>query len=73
MHKNSLFLKKTGKSPQRWGLHPPNPRWLEPPDPRVVTPITCYSYFLEGAFSANVISYCQKGLKELKNSKNVLF
>jgi len=81
MHKNALFFekkRKNGKLPQRWGLRLPTlvdlRRLGAPPlDPQVVTPITCYSYFLEGVCSANVISYCQKGLKKLKNSNNVLF
>jgi len=41
------------------GTLPPNPRWLpaagaQLPNHRDVTPITCYSYFLEGICSANV-------------------
>jgi len=54
------FYEKTGKSPQRWDLRPQTPiglQWLGAPTPtlRVVTPITWYSYFLEGVCSANVI------------------
>jgi len=48
MHKMLYFFEKTGKSPQRLELRPP--------DPRVVTPITCYNYFLKGVRSANVIT-----------------
>jgi len=40
-------------------------------DPRVVTSITCHSYFLEGVFSANVVTV-KKEQKELRNSNNVL-
>jgi len=61
-------LKKSKKSPQRWGLRPQTPVGLwrlgaQPPDPRVVTSITCYNYSFEGVCSANVITV----KKEQKN------
>jgi len=60
MFKNALFFEKTEKSPQRWGLRPQTPvglrRMGDPlPDPQVVTPITCYTYFFKGFCSAKVI------------------
>jgi len=62
------ILEHSGKSPQRWGLRPQTPLGLRrlgapPPDPRVVTPITCYTYFLEGVCSANVITVKRKKKK----------
>jgi len=54
MHKNALFFGKNWKIAAALGAPPPNPHW--PPDPRFVTPITCYSYFFEGVCSANVLS-----------------
>jgi len=65
------FFEKNWKIAAALEAPPPNPIGLRrlgapPPTPRVVTPITCYIYFLEGVCSANVISYCQKGLKGLK-------
>jgi len=76
MHKNALFLKNSEKSPQHWGLCPQTPvglRWLgtPPPDPRIVTLITCHSYFLEGVCNAYVITV-KKEQKELRNNNNVL-
>jgi len=64
------------KSPQRWELRPQTPvglRRLGPPlpDSRVITLITCYSYFFEGFCSANGITD-KKEQKELRNSNNVL-
>jgi len=63
------FLKKTGKSSQRWGLRPQTPIAPETP--------SCYSHHLlqllifEEACSANVISI-KKEQKELRNITNVL-
>jgi len=78
MHKNALFFEKKniGKLPQRWGLRSQTLvgiRRLEAPhpDPRVITLISCYSYFLEGVCSANVITV-KKEQRELRNSNNVL-
>jgi len=63
MHKNALFFEKISKIAAALGAPPPNPR--------VVTPITCHSYFLEGVYSANVITV-QKEQKELRNNNNAL-
>jgi len=71
MYKNTLFFEKIWKIAVAL---PPlaSGGWeLRPQTPRVVTPITCHSYFLEGVCSANVITV-QKEQKEVRNSNNVL-
>jgi len=80
MHKIALFLEKKKQKKlenhRSIGGSAPNPVGLRqlgvpPPDPRVVTPITCYTYFLEDVCSVNVITF-KKEQKELRNINNVL-
>jgi len=61
--KNALFLKKKGKiAAESWGRRPQFPVGLRrkgpglPSEPRIVTPITCYSYFSVRVYNANLIN-----------------
>jgi len=62
MLKHALFFEKTRKIAAALGVPPPNSRWppaaggLRSQTPRVVTPITCYTYFFESFCSATVIT-----------------
>jgi len=72
MQKIALFFGKTGKIAAAMGAPLPNPCWPPAagailPDPRVVTSITCYSYFKEFVCSANAIAV-KKEQKQLRNS-----